>query len=751
MVAAMHEAGIEVILDVVYNHTAEGNHLGPTLCFKGIDNAAYYRLVEDDLRYYMDYTGTGNSLNVRHPHSLQLIMDSLRYWVTEMHVDGFRFDLAADAGPRVLRRRPALDLLRARAAGPGRQPGQADRRAVGRRPRRLPGRQLPAAVDGVERQVPRHRPRLLARRAGARRVREPAHGLVRPLRALRPPPGREHQLRHRPRRLHAARPGLLQREAQRGQRRGQQRRREPQPLVELRRRGTDRRPRDPRARARASSATSSPRCCSARACRCCSTATSSAAPSTATTTPTARTPRSPGSTGTTSTSRWSSSPPRVSRLRRDHPTFRRRRFFTGTTVRTGAATASASTTSSGSTPTGHPMEDGDWTAPARQSIGDVPQRPRHPRRGRPRRARSSTTTSCSTSTPGDDVPADPAARGVRRGLGRRRSTPAGTEPTSRRRRPDRRSIAGRPQRRSCCVSTRGRRRARLVRGGLGRGVAGVPRRQGRMSRPTRGTTTAMRAPVSTYRLQITAGFDLFAAARTLPLPARPRRRLGLPLAAARGRARLRPRLRRRRARPGRPGARRRRGAGRAVAPRPAGSGWACSSTSCPTTSASPRRTLNAWWWDVLQRGRASRLRRRRSTSTGTSATAGSGSRCSATTTATADRRTCGSTDDELALLRPPLPDRARAPPTTATTPRDGARPAALRAGQLAARRPRAQLPALLRGQHPGRHPGRGPGGLRRARTSRSGAGSTRARRRPAGRPPRRPARPERLPRRPRRR
>src|SRR4051794_8724377 len=95
LVKTMPQAGIEVILDVVYNHTAEGNHLGPTLSMKGIDNPAYYRLVEDDLRYYMDYTGTGNSLNVRHPHSLQLIMDSLRYWVTEMHVDGFRFDLAA--------------------------------------------------------------------------------------------------------------------------------------------------------------------------------------------------------------------------------------------------------------------------------------------------------------------------------------------------------------------------------------------------------------------------------------------------------------------------------------------------------------------------------------------------------------------------------------------------------------------------------------------------------------------------------
>jgi glycogen operon protein len=95
MVKNLHEADIEVILDVVYNHTAEGSHMGPTLCFRGIDNQAYYRLVENDPRYYMDYTGTGNTMRVRHPHVLQLIMDSLRYWVTEMHVDGFRFDLAA--------------------------------------------------------------------------------------------------------------------------------------------------------------------------------------------------------------------------------------------------------------------------------------------------------------------------------------------------------------------------------------------------------------------------------------------------------------------------------------------------------------------------------------------------------------------------------------------------------------------------------------------------------------------------------
>ncbi len=95
MVRSLHDAGIEVILDVVYNHTCEGNHLGPTFSMRGIDNAVYYRLVGDSPRHYMDYTGCGNTLNMRHPQVLQLIMDSLRYWVLEMHVDGFRFDLAS--------------------------------------------------------------------------------------------------------------------------------------------------------------------------------------------------------------------------------------------------------------------------------------------------------------------------------------------------------------------------------------------------------------------------------------------------------------------------------------------------------------------------------------------------------------------------------------------------------------------------------------------------------------------------------
>jgi glycogen operon protein len=94
MVRTLHRAGLEVILDVVYNHTGEGNHLGPTFSLRGVDNSVYYRLTPDDRRYYLDYTGTGNSLNILHPRAMGLVTDSLRYWVTDMHVDGFRFDLA---------------------------------------------------------------------------------------------------------------------------------------------------------------------------------------------------------------------------------------------------------------------------------------------------------------------------------------------------------------------------------------------------------------------------------------------------------------------------------------------------------------------------------------------------------------------------------------------------------------------------------------------------------------------------------
>ena len=247
MVKALHAAGIEVILDVVYNHTAEGNHLGPILSFKGIDNAAYYRLVEDDRRYYNDTTGTGNSLNMRHPHVLQLIMDSLRYWVTEMHVDGFRFDLASTLARElheVDRLSAFFDLIQ--------QDPVVSRVKLIAEPwdlgeGRLPGRQLPAAVVGVERQVSRHHARLLARRtADAGRVRFALDRQLGPLRGRQQATVGERQFRHRARRLHAQRPGLLQRQAQRGQRRGRGRRRERQPVMELRCRGTDRRRRSPR-------------------------------------------------------------------------------------------------------------------------------------------------------------------------------------------------------------------------------------------------------------------------------------------------------------------------------------------------------------------------------------------------------------------------------------------------------------------------------------------------------------------------
>ena len=109
MVDALHGAGLEVILDVVFNHTAEGNHLGPTLCFRGLDNPAYYRLVPSDRRYYVDTTGCGNTLNAGDPLALRLIMDSLRYWLTEMRVDGFRFDLA----PTLARQEGGFDQVSA--------------------------------------------------------------------------------------------------------------------------------------------------------------------------------------------------------------------------------------------------------------------------------------------------------------------------------------------------------------------------------------------------------------------------------------------------------------------------------------------------------------------------------------------------------------------------------------------------------------------------------------------------------------
>ena len=162
-----------MILDVVYNHTAEGNQLGPDAVVPRHRQRAYYRLDADNPRHYVDYTGTGNTLNLQHPRVLQLIMDSLRYWVTEMHVDGFRFDLASTLGARPIARSTGwARFFDMRAPGPGALAGQADRRAVGPRRGRLPGRQLSARLGRVERQVSRHHARVLeGRRRPHRRVR----------------------------------------------------------------------------------------------------------------------------------------------------------------------------------------------------------------------------------------------------------------------------------------------------------------------------------------------------------------------------------------------------------------------------------------------------------------------------------------------------------------------------------------------------------------------------------------------------
>ena len=243
MVRGLHAAGLEVILDVVYNHTAEGNQLGPTLSMRGVDNASYYRLSPEDKRFYMDFTGCGNTLNMIHPRVLQLIMDSLRYWVLEMHVDGFRFDLASTLARElhavnklgaffdIMQQDPILSQVKLIA-----EPWDVGEGGyqVGN---------FPVLVDRMERQVPRQRPQFLeGRRRHGVGVRHPAQRQQRPVRAERPAAPRQHQLHHLPRRFHAARPGQLQRQTQRGQRRGQQRRVQRQSQLELRRRRADRRP-----------------------------------------------------------------------------------------------------------------------------------------------------------------------------------------------------------------------------------------------------------------------------------------------------------------------------------------------------------------------------------------------------------------------------------------------------------------------------------------------------------------------------
>ena len=221
MVKQLHMAGIEVILDVVYNHTAEGNHNGPTLSFRGIDNPGYYRLRPEDPRRYVDTTGTGNSMNVSSPHSLRMIMDSLRYWVTEMHVDGFRFDLASSLAREfheVDKLSTFFDLVQqdpivsqAKLIAEPWDLGEGGYQ-VGNFP------SLWTEWNGKYRDTTRDYWRGRAR--GPAGAGLPVHRVLGPLRQQRPQPARLHQLRHRPRRLHPDRPGVLQRQAQRRQRRG---------------------------------------------------------------------------------------------------------------------------------------------------------------------------------------------------------------------------------------------------------------------------------------------------------------------------------------------------------------------------------------------------------------------------------------------------------------------------------------------------------------------------------------------------
>ena len=320
----------------------------PDALLPGHRQRAYYRLSPDDPRYYMDFTGTGNTLNIATRSVLQLIMDSLRYWVLEMHVDGFRFDLAS-ALARELHDVDRLSrLLRRHPPGPGALAGQAHRRAVGRRAGRLPGGQLPgpAGRSGTASTATRC---AASGRATAGRSRSWPTGS--PARATctrgRPPALRVDQLRHRPRRLHAARPRLLQREAQRGERRGQPGRHRRQQLLELRRRGADRRPRDRRA-ARAPAAQlpghAVPLPGHADAARA---ATRSAAPSAATTTPTARTTRSLVRLGARrARQRLLEFTKRLIALRRAHP------VFTGASSSPARTRARACRTCGGSAPTG---------------------------------------------------------------------------------------------------------------------------------------------------------------------------------------------------------------------------------------------------------------------------------------------------------------------------------------------------------------------------------------------------------------
>ena len=653
MVRALHEAGIEVILDVVYNHTAEGNHLGPTLSLPGHRQRGLL-----PARRGRPALLHGLHRHRQHPERPAPALAAADHGLAALLGDRDarrRLPLRPrrHAGPRVLRRRPAVDLLRARPAGPGRQPGQADRRAVGRRPRRLPGRQLPAAVDGVERQVPRHRARLLARRAGtlgefAARLT----GLGRPLRA-RPAAARSRPSTSSPRTT-ASRCATSS------------------PTTRSTTRPTARTTATARATTGRGTAASRARPTTRRSSRCAPRqqrnflATLLLSPGRADALhgdELGRTQRRqqqrllPGQRahldrlGRRRRAAGRVHRRRSSRLRREHPVFRRRRFFAGRPVRR-AATASRCPTSPGSP--GRPGDDeDDWDS----GFGAVDRRC------------SSTATASAARPRGERVVDDSfllcfnaqrrrRARPCRReeyaasgrssiDTGRHRAPSAAAEPPG-----DvgrwRAQRAGAP-RAHCAAATRSSVAARSPR-----------RRPQRSTSRMRGRPRVRRRrcarPLSTYRLQITAG-------STWP---RPRTLTYLPTSASTGSTSrrcsrpspARPRLRRRRPRPRST----RRAAARKALARLSADGarhraWACSSTSCPTTWASPRRAPTRRGGTCCARARLA-LRATGSTSTGTPGRPGAAPGRSATTTTPVERE-LAIVDGRAALLRAPLPARAR--------------------------------------------------------------------------------------------
>ena len=722
MVKSMHAAGIEVILDVVYNHTAEGNHLGPTLSFKGIDNQAYYRLVEDDLKYYMDYTGTGNSLNVRHPHSLQLIMDSLRYWVTEMHVDGFRFDLASTLAREfyevdrlstffeLVQQDPVVSQVKLIAepwdVGPGGY-------QVGNFPPQWT--EWNGAYRDTVRDFWRGEPALgefASRISGSSDLYE--NSGRRPFASIN---------------FVTAHDGFTMLDLVSYNEKHNEANGEDNNDGESHNRswnhGIEGPTDDPAVRG-----------LRAREQRnlLATLLLSQGVPMVLHGDELGRTQHGNNNTyaqdSEISWVHWDQvDTPLVEftsaliRLRREHPTFQRKRFFTGTAVRSGEKLDDIVWLH----PDGRTMENGDWDGDGK-TLGMYLNG--HGIAGRDARGEPIIDDHFLLFfNVGDTLAADAAAGGVRREVG-----------------PDHRHRRGGRQRTQLC--RRGQLRAAVP---LGRRAPRAPRARGR-ARPLGGriarrprkepereppvTAGDPRRPASTYRLQITADFDLFEAARRLPylhdlgvdwvylsplLEAEPGSTHGYDVVAfdrvdasrggAEGLAACRPRR--------------------------VGWAWACSSTSCPTTSA----------WQLRPRTRGG----------GTSSSTGAGSEHAEAfdidwefghgkvrLPGARRRRSRDAIEDSTAtsapLPRAPLPDGSR---------HEHPDRAALRAGQLAPRRLRPELPALLHGHHPGRRTRGGAGGLRRH--ARRGPPLVRRgpRRRPAHRPPRRPARPGGVPRPPR--